>query len=238
MIKAILFDLDATLLPMDQDLFLKTYMGKMAKKMTAFGYKAEEFIEAIWLGSYEMIKNDGSRSNEEAFWSYFCKRFGEGAREHEPYLDEFYRNEFCSVKSVCGYDAASRRIVERIKAAGIPVILATNPVFPEVATNERIKWAGLEPELFDFITTYENSRFSKPNPKYYLEIAEKIGVAPEDCLMVGNDTSDDMSAAKAGMQVYLVTDNLINKSGESIGQYPNGSLADLEKFLGKIFDQL
>ena len=235
MVKAVLFDLDATLLPMDQDVFLKTYLGKMAKKMTAFGYNEAEFIEAIWLGSYEMIKNDGSRLNSEAFWSYFCKRFGEKAIEHEPYLDAFYRNEFRQVKSICGYDAASRRIVERVKAAGIPAILATNPVFPEVATNERILWAGLEPELFDFITTYDNSRFSKPNPKYYLEIAEKIGVAPEDCLMVGNDTSDDMSAAKAGMQVYLVTDNLINKSGEDISKYPNGTLVDFEKYLDKIF---
>ena len=235
MIKAVLFDLDATLLPMDQDLFLKTYIGKMAKKMTALGYDAAEFTEAIWLGSYEMIKNDGTRSNEEVFWSYFCKRFGENARDHEPHLDEFYRNEFCSVKSVCGYNEASRRIVERIKAAGIPVILATNPVFPEIATNERIKWAGLEPELFDFITTYSNSRFSKPNPKYYLEIAEKFAISAEDCLMVGNDVDDDMVAQKVGMQVYLVTNNLINKGGKDTSEYPSGTLADFEAYINKLF---
>ena len=235
MVKAILFDLDATLLPMDQDVFLKTYLSKMAKKMTALGYNEAEFIEAVWLGSYEMIKNDGSRLNSEVFWSYFCQRFGEKAREHEPYFDAFYRDEYHQLKGICGYDSAACRIISRVKAERVPVILATNPLFPEVATNARIEWAGLLPELFDFVTTYDNSRFSKPNPKYYIDIAERLGISPADCLMVGNDTSDDMIAASLGMQVYLVTDNLINLSGEDLSKYPNGSLSDFEKYLDVIF---
>lgn len=235
MIKAVLFDLDATLLPMNQDLFLKTYIGKMAEKMVPHGYVAAEFTEAVWLGSYEMIKNDGSKLNSEAFWSYFCKRFGESARDDEQYINEFYRTEFCTVRSVCGFNEAAKRVVERVRAEGIPTVLATNPVFPEVATVERIRWAGLTPEHFDFITTYDNSRYSKPNPNYYLDIASRIGIAPEDCLMVGNDTGDDMSAALTGMQTYLVTDHLINNSGEDISKYQNGTLSDLEKYLDKIF---
>ena len=33
-IKAVLFDLDGTLLPMDQDIFVKSYFGLLAKKLS------------------------------------------------------------------------------------------------------------------------------------------------------------------------------------------------------------
>ena len=90
------------------------------------------------------------------------------------------------------------------------VVLATNPVFPMAAQLERISWIGLEKSDFDLITSYENSNFCKPNPKYYLDICDKIGVAPENCLMIGNDESDDMKGASmAGMECFLVTDNRI-----------------------------
>lgn len=235
MVKAILFDLDATLLPMDQDAFLTAYIGGMAKKMVLRGYNEAELTEAVWFGSYEMIKNDGSRKNREVFWDYFAKRFGQSARADESYFDDFYKNEFSRFKNICGYDPRARRIIDRVCAEGIPAVLATNPVFPEVATLKRLSWAGLSPEQFAHITTYENSSYSKPNPKYYLEIANRIGVAPEDCLMVGNDTSDDMSASAAGMQTYLVTDYLINKSGEDISRYRHGTLAEFEEYLNTIF---
>ena len=237
MIKAILFDLDATLLPMDQDLFLKTYIGKMAKKMVSLGYNPAEFAEALWMGSYEMIKNDGTRPNSEAFWSYFCKRFGASARDDEPTFDAFYRNEYKEARSVCGFTPLARPIVERIKSKGLKVVLATNPVFPAVATNERIAWAGLSPDMFELITTYDNIGYCKPNPRYYTEIAYRIGAASEECLMVGNDTSDDMSAALAGMQVYLVTDCLINKSGDDISKYKNGTLVEFNAYLDEILPE-
>ena len=238
MIKAVLFDLDATLLPMDQDLILKTYIGMLAKKMEPHGYPAADFADAIWRGSYEMIKNDGSRLNSDAFWDYFCERFGSRARDDEPLLDAFYQNEYRSVKSMCGYAPDAKVAVEAVRSHGAKAILATNPLFPAVATNERIRWAGLSPDMFDYITTYDNSRYSKPNPKYYIEIAERMGIKTEECLMVGNDTGDDMSAAKAGMQVYLVTDNLINKSGEDISKYENGTLAEFDVYLDTILKKL
>ena len=36
--KTILFDLDGTLLPMDQDAFVKYYMGLFAQKMAPHGF--------------------------------------------------------------------------------------------------------------------------------------------------------------------------------------------------------
>ena len=71
-------------------------------------------------------------------------------------------------------------------------ILATNPLFPAVATESRIRWAGLVPEDFLLYTTYENSRHCKPNPDYYWDIMNNLGAKPEECIMVGNDFDEDI----------------------------------------------
>ena len=68
MIKMVLFDLDGTLLPMDQDVFIKAYFGGIAKRMARYGYEPEKLISSIWAGTVDMIKNDGSKTNEVAFW--------------------------------------------------------------------------------------------------------------------------------------------------------------------------
>ena len=63
-VKAIFFDLDGTLLPMDQELFVKTYLKYLAVKMAPHGYESEKFMKAMWNGVGAMIKNDGSVTNE------------------------------------------------------------------------------------------------------------------------------------------------------------------------------
>ena len=150
---------------------------------------------------------------------------------YKPAFEEFYENEFQQAKSCCGYTEEAKKTVAALKAHGTRVALATNPLYPAVATESRIRWAGLEPEDFEFYTTYENSCFCKPNPLYYTELAEKLGVKPEECLMVGNDADEDIAAEKAGMKVFLLTDCLLNKQGKDIGKYPNGSFEDLNRFL-------
>ena len=118
-------------------------------------------------------------------------------------------------------------IVRSLKAAGVRVALATNPVFPAIATESRIRWAGLEPEEFELYTTYENIGFCKPNLDYYREILRRMELNAADCLMVGNDVDEDMVAGQLGMEVFLLTDHLINKSGTDINAFPHGSFDDL-----------
>ena len=138
------------------------------------------------------------------------------------------------MQEVCGYHPMAAETIAKLRQAGIRVALATNPIFPSIATYKRIRWAGLKPEDFEWITTYENSKYCKPNLRYYQEVLERLGVAPEDCLMVGNDVGDDMVAEELGMQVFLLTDCLINKTDKDISRYPNGGFDELLRFLENI----
>lgn len=234
MIKAIFFDLDGTLLPMDQDFFLKAYFGGLVKAMLPHGYDPDQVVKSIWAGTAAMVNNDGSRTNEEVFWASFCGFFGAEARKDEPLFQHFYETEFQEVRSVCGHDPRAAESIHEIKALGYRTILATNPLFPPIATRSRVRWAGLQPEDFEFITTYDNSSFCKPNPRYYEEILSKTGLSPDECVMVGNDVGEDMIAAQLGMKVFLMTDCLINKTDADISQYPHGSFPELLEFIRRL----
>lgn len=236
-IKAVLFDLDGTLLPMDQDVFVKAYFKGLAKKLALRGYEPESLIKAVWGGTGEMIKNDGSKTNEQAFWDFFSSIYGQKALDDTPYFDEFYKTDFQNVREVCGFNAMAAQTVRRLKEQGVKVALATNPIFPAIATESRMTWAGLSPEDFEMYTTYENIGVSKPNPEYFRAVAETIGVEPENCLMVGNDVDDDMVAEIVGMKVFLLTDNLINKSEVDISAFPNGGFEALNKYLDKLISE-
>ena len=233
-ITTVLFDLDGTLLPMDLDIYIKDYFGRLAAYFARYGYESAQLMREIRRGISAMVNNDGSKTNEEAFWEHFRSVYGEKAILDKPIFDNFYETEYDKVSSVCGYTPASAEILRMLKEKGLRIVLATNPLFPACATRRRIKWAGLSPEDFEIYTTYENSRFSKPNLKYYQAIMEPLGVKAEECVMVGNDVGEDMIAAGLGMKVFLLTDCLINSVGADINQYPHGDFEALRGFLSEL----
>ena len=184
-----------------------------------------------------MFKNDGKKRNEEVFWDSFASILGEDVRNEEENLRVFYNTDFQKIAELMGYSPVSKEIVELLKSREIKLILATNPLFPAIATESRIRWAGLSPEDFALYTTYENSRFCKPNLNYYTEIFEKMSINPEECLMVGNDVGEDMIASRLGADCYLVTDCLINKANEDINNYKHGDLSELYDYLKEITNE-
>lgn len=235
-LKAVLFDLDGTLLPMDQDKFVKGYFGLLTRKLAPLGYEPEKLIKAIWGGIARMVKNDGSASNETVFWPRFTQISGQEEQQSRVLIEEFYRNEFEEARAFCGYNEQAARTVRAIKSMGLPVALATNPIFPRTATEARIRWTGLSPEEFVFCTTYENIGLSKPNPAYFSEVAGWLGLSPEECLMAGNDAEEDLAAMEVGMEVFLLTDCLINKKGADISVCPHGSFEQLLELVKQRLD--
>ena len=206
-IKAIFFDLDGTLLPLEQDYFVRQYFKGISTYAAEHGIDAKVFVDATLAGTHDMMKNDGTRTNTEVFWDKFFSIVG-GDRSHIiGILDGYYFDGFKLLKEFTNENPLARAMIEAARGNGRKVVLATNPVFPMQAQIERLSWIGLNESDFDHITSHENSRFCKPNPKYYLEICEEIGVAPENCLMIGNDESDDMKGASmAGLECFLITD--------------------------------
>ncbi|MBO4902463.1 MAG: HAD family hydrolase [Lachnospiraceae bacterium] len=227
----ILFDLDGTLLPMVMEEFTNGYFKFLTAKMAAHGYDPKQLIDAIWKGTYAMVKNDRERTNEEVFWECFRGIYGEKALSDSRYFNDFYDHEFNDAAVFCGYNELAGECVRKLKETGHKVILATNPFFPIFAQKHRCRWAGVDPDDFAYISSYENSHYCKPNPKYYLELIEKLSLDPRDCLMVGNDAEEDLAAEEAGLKVFLLTDCLINTKQKDIAGYPKGGFPELMQYL-------
>jgi FMN phosphatase YigB (HAD superfamily) len=230
-LRCILFDLDGTLLPMDQDVFIATYLKHMAAHLLPHGYEPNAFVKSIWSGIAAMVQNNGSCTNEDAFWNTMKGIYAERSHSCKAILEDFYQRQFYLVGKACGFNPLAGPTIKKLKEMGFTLALATNPIFPSIATENRMEWAGLDRNDFALYTTYENSRYCKPNPDYYREVLEKLGAKPEECLMVGNDATEDLAAAQLGIDVYLLTECLINKQQTDIREYPQGDLNTLLQYI-------
>lgn len=234
MIDTILFDLDGTLLPIDEEVFIKMYFGLLSAKFTHLGIQKEKFIDAIWKGTIAMRNNDGSKSNEDAFWALFSEEIGFKKEELEDMFFDFYSNDFDLVKDSSKKNILAKEIITILKTKKYKIVLATNPLFPKLAVEKRIAWAGLEVKDFSFITSYENSSFCKPNLNYYQEVLEVINKTPDQCIMVGNDAKEDMVVSALGVKTFLLTDCLINSDNIDISKFENGDFNSLLNYINKL----
>ncbi len=232
-IRHLLFDLDGTLLPMVQEEFVKYYMPLLAKSYIQAWVLVDpkEFIGAVWKGYEAMVKNDGSRTNREAFWSYMEEGLAIPVEEAEQLALQFYDGAFNQAIAATRPSKLSDVIVKTAKKKGFHVYLATNPVFPRCATLNRIRWAGMDAGDFELITTYEDCRFCKPNPVYFQKILTELGLRPEECLMVGNDVEEDLVIRKLGVKTFLVTDTMENRKGMAFETDYEGTLEELLEFV-------
>lgn len=228
--KTVMFDLDGTLLPFVQDEFIKLYFGGLCKKLAPLGYIPDKVVKDVWGGTGAMIKNDGSKPNVDAFWEYFRAQ-NPGMPDAQSLCDEFYTKEFDAVRACLKYPPQRKQLIEKLHSAGIQTLLATNPVFPYSAQLTRLAWAELSESDFSYITSYENSRYCKPDPRYFEELLEKSGASPSDCIVIGNSVTEDILPARSlGIETFLVTEFLENPEACDIFEFRNGTLEEAVDF--------
>lgn len=229
--KAILFDLDDTLLENPMDSFLPAYFEALTRKV-AHLVSANEFMMYLMQATQATIADtDPERTNEEVFWTVFGPAVEVPEDELMPLLEDFYTNDFPRLRRYTERRPEARDLVRQAFDQGYDVVIATNPLFPRQAILHRLAWAGVADFPYALVTSYENMHFTKPHPAYYQEIADRIVQAPADCLMVGDDVENDIEpAAKLGMHTFLVTD-------DPAGRQPadwQGVLLDLKKHISII----
>jgi len=225
-----LFDLDGTLLDLDFNSFVSAYYGLLFERASRY-MDPLLFKKALQAGIEAMKLNDGSKTNKEAFYEAFEHIAGPIDRRLQAFFDEFYQNDFKKLSSYGRLREEAIRLVSRVRQAKKKIVLATNPIFPEVAVIERLKWAGLGPELFDLITSFERMRACKPAPIYFKQIMEMIRADGLPAIMVGDDPILDTGALEAGIDVLLLDPEGKVKPDPGRPVITVSSLAEIEKML-------
>lgn len=237
--RAICFDLDGTLLPMDIEEFMSKYFARISAYVQASGFDGKRFMEGLGAGTKAMATHDDDRTNAEAFWETFYGVYDVPA-EDRPRLQEvaerFYAEDFAHIGDgfVAPPDAADA--VRVLREKGYPLILTTMPMFPEQAVWHRLGWAGIEPDAFERITHYENSKSVKPHLAYFAENLAAMGLVGEDVLMVGNNTLEDFAFQELGADAYLITDWLLDPIDRGLAGIRHGSMADFREWVAALPD--
>lgn len=211
MINTILFDLDGTVLPMDFDKFMKLYFYNMGEHFKS-EIEAKKIYQFIMESTGVMIQTNNDKTNEEIFMNHFESLIDGDINKYREMFDDYYHSAFENVKDSTYVSEYMIKSIRVLQDKGYTIALATNPLFPLIANYKRIEWAGLKPEDFDYISSFENNKHCKPYPQYYLEVLEALGKRAEECIMIGNDVSDDLPASKIGIETYLIKDHLLNKN--------------------------
>lgn len=227
--KAVFFDLDGTLLPLDMDAFTRYYMKAIRQNGFYEKISAQRGEEIFGRALIAMITNDGRALNRDVFFDVIAKESDANRDALIAHMDGFYTGEFLQLQAATRADKHVKQTIEVLKDKGYRRILATNPLFPPVATDTRLRWAGLEPEDFEYITYYDNSRWCKPNAGYFNEILDHTGLSAHECYIVGNDVRDDLSAVALGFEAFLVLDHVIGDI-EKGPPCQKGSYSDLLRF--------
>jgi FMN phosphatase YigB (HAD superfamily) len=229
--KAIIFDLDGTLLPMDTNQFMKLYAQAVTEAFYDFK-EAKEIFPQIMASLEVTIKSTEKRKNFDTFFEDFDLKMPHNKEEYILRFNEFYESGFEKVKEATSVSDEIVEAVSILKEKGYKMIIATNPIFPMAANLHRIKWAGLDVNDFIHVTSFENNHFCKPNPKFYEEVLFENKLLAEDVMMVGNDVQEDLCIKSLGAKTYLVNDYVINRKPNEIIQTDHqGSYQEFLEFV-------
>ncbi len=205
MLKAILLDLDNTLILYDEPAFYTRYFKKLYLRFSDH-FTPEEFRRRIITSTMSLRDNQGLRNNYDYFMDSFCAELPKLRKEFQNRFMAFYGRDFDKIRVEVTAAADLHATLEQLQRMGIKLVLASNPLFPRIALEKRLGWVGVDGASFDFITHMENMSYVKPHTGYYRQICDQIESPPQKCMMVGNDAVNDMSAAQAGLKTYLTTE--------------------------------
>lgn len=233
--KLIMSDMDNTLVPIHtQEKFVEIWFRDIAKKLYEYGLDQAVALHAINNGYRAMAQNDGGMKNIDVFYKVACEESGYSRKAFEEVMDDYYATTFMNVRAIAQENPYAVEIASLMRQKAAYAVIATMPMFPLSACDTRLRWVGLQADMFDYATSCDTSSYCKPNVNYYAEILERFGAKPEEALMIGNDVREDMEPCKKlGIDTFLVTDHIITH-GMDYSEYRRGSYPDLIAYLNKL----
>lgn len=111
-------------------------------------------------------------------------------------------------------------LMSALRRNGIPIGLATNSIYE--TTKEMLTRAKLI-DFFSCITTNEDVGHPKPNPEIYITSCRKLGLSPNEVLVVEDNHHGVQSATSAGCEVLRVA-NPRDVHIQAVNQYFDGRL--------------
>jgi len=232
----VMIDLDDTLLVNDIEQFLKHYFKRLSDILLPW-VTADRMMAAMMAATQAMqSKTLPALTLEEQFDQVFYPQIGVPKDQLKDTIDTFYSVEFPKLRDLTAPQPNAVQLIKAVKEHGWKIVIATNPLFPRTAIEQRLEWAGLPSgEIgFDWVTSYENSHFCKPHTAYYAEILGRLGWLSEPVVMVGNSIEHDiLPAQKLGIPTFWLHESGNGNSSQT-PMSSFGAIDDILPWLEKI----
>lgn len=232
----LLLDLDDTLLQNNIDRFLPHYLDAWGRFVAPW-VEPQRFINALLAGTKAMSANRSPDCTlQEAFESVFFPRLGLPEAHFRQLAERFYAEVFPTLQPLTSPEPAGVPLVEEAQRRGYPVAIATNPLFPLTAIQQRLAWAELPVERysFDLVASYETFHFVKPDPAYFAEVLARLGWPDGPAVIAGDDVEREVAAGrKLGLPVYWLEQPGVTVPSEVDGPSARGRLDGLLPWLDR-----
>lgn len=222
MIKAVLLDLDNTLLSNPDRQFAIAFMKAFDDHFKArldIDNLAQTFRKGIQLSGQS---RDTIQTNTDVMLQLLSDETGATTEQVQNIWQSFYETTYLSLRQYAAPIENNISLIESLLQQNIAVAIATNPIYPKIAIYERLKWAGLVSyiEQFTFITHSDNMHYAKPHPAYYAEVIARIGIEPDEALMIGDSVRNDIQPAnQMGIPtIHFTESDTLSKINEHVQQ--------------------
>lgn len=208
MTKAVLFDMDGTLIDTE-----KYYRIFWPKAMAEFGYRMTD----------EQVLS--MRSLGRPFAPAQLKEwFGENLDYYAIRARRTEMMEECLDREGIQLKPGAVQILEFLHDRGIPAAVAT--ATPPERTEKYLQATGIR-SYFTKVISATQVKEGKPSPDIYLFACGEMGLRPEECMAVEDSPNGVLSAYRAGCRVVMVPDQ--TQPDEELGKLLYGAVPSLDK---------
>ena len=231
MIKAILFDLDDTL--------LINPLNRVGQEMASWNRFFNRRLGRVDAGAglaaamrAVSTNTNPVENNLDVFIKVVSRVWGCPPQDVLGHFRAFYQEAYPDMRALVQPRPGAADLLDWLRAAGYLVVIATNPLFRPEGVRLRLEWAGLPTDLrtYSLVTHIENMQFAKPTPHYYEAIVGRLGLTNTEAIMVGDDWQNDIAPAeRAGLNTFWVRED--GAEHETIAADPDGegTLADFSR---------
>ncbi|MBE2264010.1 MAG: HAD-IA family hydrolase [Burkholderiaceae bacterium] len=184
--KAILFDLDGTLIDSAPDL------GAAADKM-----RTDRGLHSLAFSAYRPMAGAGARGMIGVAFGLTPQDAG-----FDSLREEFFANyERCLIERTYAFDGV-QQVIDSLCARPLPWGVVTNKAsrFTDPLTSAMPLFATA-----GAVISGDTTAHAKPHPMPLLEAARRLRLSPADCIYVGDDERDIVAGRAAGMKTVVAT---------------------------------
>lgn len=186
-IKAVIFDMDGVIFDTERE-----YLNEWIMLFNEYGYKMEDNLYIPLMGT--------GRDNIK---KTFKEHFGQDLPIEEMYIKKDKMLIEAVDKNKIALKEGAIELLDFLNSKNIKIALATSAKRERL--EKQLKGANIK-DKFQAIVSSEDVVSLKPDPEIFLKAAEKIGVNPENCIVIEDSTAGIKAAYNAKMIPIHVED--------------------------------